>query len=318
MRSAASTEPPVASSSKKRGAKNSGKDPPPLSADALELFNGLVGDTIKMLAEKQINTNVFSPPEAKAQRKMRPNEQNMKNRDRQVKFSGDIERAKAEDAAWSGLDKFYNSHHAAVMSEVEHRRQASAKAKGKQRAENVDAWGPRVDELPSRFRAVDLARKVLLDPPDPQSPLFRTWDEDAYRIDDLHQLLHASVKAASVIETDLDRRFALLNLTLQARSSSLPPPLLHASTTPLSAYLPARVHPHSATDPQDLFRALSRIDMVRKPAQVGDAARRAAREVQRAQAEGMPNERRLTGVPPPTPRKPPGTPRRATTPGRGR
>ena len=60
---------------------------------------------------------------------------------------------------------------------------------------------------------------------------------------------------------------------------------------------------------------MSRLDASRPQTQVGDAARRAAREVQRALDAP---ERRLTGVPPPTPRKPPGTPRRPTTPARGR
>lgn len=68
------------------------------------------------------------------------------------------------------------------------------------------------------------------------------------------------------------------------------------------------------TDPQDVLRALSRIDMQRPPAQVGDSARRAAREAQRAN-ESSNVERKLTGIPN-TPRKAPGTPRRAGTPGR--
>ena len=88
----------------------------------------------------------------------------------------------------------------------------------------------------------------------------------------------------------------------------------------LSSYLPTTAsRVPSTTDPQDLLRALSRVDARRPQAQVGDAARRAAREVQRAaDANGGLAERRITGVAPPTPRKPPGTPRRGTTPGKGR
>lgn len=78
-------------------------------------------------------------------------------------------------------------------------------------------------------------------------------------------------------------------------------------------------------DPQDLLRALSRVDAERPPALVGDAARRAVREVQRVNEGGGVGERRLTstglglasaqgGA---TPRKTVGTPRRGT-PGRER
>jgi kinetochore protein Mis13/DSN1 len=73
-------------------------------------------------------------------------------------------------------------------------------------------------------------------------------------------------------------------------------------------------------DPQDVLRALAMVDAERPPAQVGDAARRAVREVQRVNETGVGpvSERRLTGVPPPTPRKTPGTPRKTATPGRNR
>ena len=128
-----------------------------------------------------------------------------------------------------------------------------------------------------------------------------------------------------VAETELDRHFALLSLALHARSHAAPAP---RGAPALSSYLPsslARARAAAAaaapTDPQDLFRALSRIDALRPPGKVGDAARRAVREVRRAHSAaegGVVQERRLTGVPPPTPRKPPGTPRRATTPGKGR
>ena len=134
---------------------------------------------------------------------------------------------------------------------------------------------------------------------------------------------NAASKLASVVETDLNRRFAILSLKLQARSGAASGLTSTSGQASLSSYLPQHTRPPAsaaaAVDVQDVFRALSRVDMARKPAQVGDAARRAAREVQRAQEGGHAfGERRLTGVAPPTPRKPPGTPRRATTPARGR
>lgn len=86
-------------------------------------------------------------------------------------------------------------------------------------------------------------------------------------------------------------------------------------------------------DPQEIFRALSRVDVKRPPQQIGDAARRAGREAQRARASAVGlgggaglgsgtganregdgreriQERKLTGVAPATPRKVPGTPSR--------
>lgn len=82
-------------------------------------------------------------------------------------------------------------------------------------------------------------------------------------------------------------------------------------------------------DPRDIFKALSRVDMSRPPQQIGDAARRAGREAQRARASAVGSgggggtgggregdareaaqERKLTGVAPATPRKVPGTPSR--------
>ena len=80
----------------------------------------------------------------------------------------------------------------------------------------------------------------------------------------------------------------------------------------LGANLASRVGP----DPADLMHALSRVDEERPPAQVGEAARRAARELQRAGEAGFAGsvggEKKLT-----TPREmTPGTPRRGNTPGR--
>lgn len=128
-------------------------------------------------------------------------------------------------------------------------------------------------------------------------------------------MAHSALETTLLAETDLDRRFAALNISILSRSRSGPP-----SSSVLSAYLPPSItRPPQTTDPQDLLGAMSRLDADRPQTQVGDAARRAAKEVQRAQdARGGIAERRLTGVPPPTPRKPPGTPRRATTPARGR
>lgn len=89
-----------------------------------------------------------------------------------------IIRDKAEDAAWEEVTRFYNSHQATVLADIEKSAQArksaaaaSAKAKGKQRADaltkNFDydpddpRFQPREAELPSSFKGIELARTVL-------------------------------------------------------------------------------------------------------------------------------------------------------------
>ena len=148
--------------------------------------------------------------------------------------------------------------------------------------------------------------------------LLTFWLFMVLQVDGLHALAHIALEGTRSGEADLNRRFSQLNISLASRIQPLAPSV--SSTTAPSSYLPKTlVRPSSITDPQLLLRAMSRADAERPQSQVGDAARRAAREAQRAHdaSNGM-VERRLTGVPPPTPRKPPGTPRRATTPGRGR
>ncbi|KAI0052344.1 hypothetical protein FA95DRAFT_1553684 [Auriscalpium vulgare] len=292
---------------------------PPLDANGARLVKDLRDAAIRMLAEGRIDTNVMSPAGSDAgSRKLAPHQDNERNRAKKAQFTADIERAQAEDNAWAEVEQYYKSRDAMVMSDLEQRR----KAKGKQRALGPDDWGPRDEELPERFHAgVKLARSVLASAgPSSQekSPLDKRWSDVQYTIDELHTLVNTATQTASVATTDLDHRFALISLTLAAHAQAHPhphhPPAASSASAALSAYLPPRTH---EPDPQELFRALSRVDMARPPAQRGDAAFRALREVQRAQAQGgAEGERRLTGVPPPTPRKPPGTPRRAGTPGK--
>ena len=122
-----------------------------------------------------------------------------------------------------------------------------------------------------------------------------------------------ALKCTSAIEDELDRRFADLNTAIA--STNVLPPIPNDTLPPRLPHIPHGPNTHPVmTDPQDALRALSRLDMQRPPAQVGDSARRAAREAQRAN-ESSNVERKLTGIPN-TPRKAPGTPRRAGTPGR--
>ncbi|KZT23294.1 hypothetical protein NEOLEDRAFT_1136608 [Neolentinus lepideus HHB14362 ss-1] len=299
----ASSSKPSSSSSSKHKSGDPGKDPPvnlkPLSSDASKLLRAVQEDAIRMLAERKIDTNVYNPngmSSDTSMKKMKPNEQNIKNRAREVRFTEHIERAKAEDKAWDEVVHFYNGHQSRVMAALEERRK-SAKAKGKQRAMDLE---PRETELSDEFRGangMELARKVLAEVSE-QEPLSSRMRDLEFTIDRLQALVQTSMRTTHYASDDLNHRFALLSLSLSARTAS--PSTSHPSPLP---------RPPDRPDPQGLFRALSRVDAERPPAQVGDAARRAVREVQRV-AEAPVQDRRLTVAPP--------TPRRAMTPKRAR
>ncbi|KAM5539274.1 hypothetical protein V8D89_007147 [Ganoderma adspersum] len=315
---------PQASSSK-QASTNSGKDPPPLSTAQAEVLKRTEESLMRMLAEKKVDTNVYGgggSQNGDAQHPLRENEQNIKNRAREARFNGHIQRSKQEAEAWKELSDSYDSHRKSVHAEMEKRRRALAgtKSKGKERAsaEDLDDWDVERRDLPEQFLgsgSVDVARGLVFGDASKKTPLLGRLQELEYTMDRLHTFANSALQTTRVAETDLDRRFALLNISLASRSQ----PPTQPDPTALSSYMPPSRPRPPATDPQDLLRALSRIDADRPQTQVGDAARRAVREVQRAAdaTAGM-AERRLTGVPPPTPRKPPGTPRRATTPGKGR
>lgn len=148
--------------------------------------------------------------------------------------------------------------------------------------------------------------------------------------DVLHSSISTTHRFAQIATNDLDKRFSLLNITLAQRSLPSSITTTHNTLQTLANFIPAISIPSetkrmSAPDPQELLRAISRADATRPVTQIGDAARRAARDVQRVQElrahqDGTMlamSERKLTEVPP-TPRKPPGTPKRPTTPGHRR
>ncbi|KAI0324747.1 hypothetical protein GY45DRAFT_1331204 [Cubamyces sp. BRFM 1775] len=317
---------PQASSSRRKST-NSGKDPPPLTPSQADMLKRTQESLIRMIAERKVDTNVYGGAGSQSGdgRPLRENEQNVKNRAREARFNAHIQQSKQEAEAWKELSDSYDAHRKAVHAEMEKRRRALAawKAKGKERAtaEDLDDWDVEKRDLPSEFLSsgsVDLARELVFGDTSKRNPLSGRLKDLEYTMDRVHTFANAALQTTRVAEDDLDRRFALLNISLASRSQPAPP-AAHSDPASISSYIPP-THPRPpATDPQDLLRALSRIDAERPPTQVGDAARRAVREVQRATdaSVGM-SERHLTSVPPPTPRKPPGTPRRATTPGKGR
>lgn len=245
---------------------------------------------------------------------------------------------------------FYNAYQASALAEMNKRSDPSApntpgkNAKGKQRAtpQEVEDWSnPREFELPERFRGkagVGLAGSVLEEDSSQDAINMRLGELEFKvcslrslpfhyprltismgQVDSLHGYLSSALQTTDAASEDLDARFSVLSLSLASRSQIHPHSAPPQSTTssllsaPSSTVLPTH-------DPQDLLRALSRVDALRPPAQIGDAARRAVREVQRATEGGGASmaDRRLTitGPPPATPRKGISTPRRGGTPGK--
>lgn len=78
--------------SSRRSAKDPGKDPP-LSDEDAKLIKEVGEDLVRMLAEKKIDTNVYSPPGGDdTPRQLKENEQNVRNRAREVKFNAHIQK----------------------------------------------------------------------------------------------------------------------------------------------------------------------------------------------------------------------------------
>ncbi|EJD07140.1 uncharacterized protein FOMMEDRAFT_165737 [Fomitiporia mediterranea MF3/22] len=311
-------------------------DLPTLPPGGAELLQEIEDELIRQLAEKKIDTSAYSGPSGvNGSWKLKENEQNVKNRAREKLFTEQIEERKKEDLAWAEVAQFYNAHQANVLSGISQKSRASSKAKGKQRAgsqepESLEPWE---NELPDVFRGprgYDLAKHLLevgvegIGKPDSRR------EDLEYKEDRLLAAASVARQFTQIAALDLDRRFSLLSTSLAQRTLPSSTGASLSGQQVLSNFVPATSLPASrnpALDAQDLLRALTRTDAARPRGQLGDAARRAAKDVQRAResqahqtAEGGIHvlERKLTDVPPPTPRKPPGTPKRSTTPGASR
>jgi kinetochore protein Mis13/DSN1 len=83
------------SSKSKPSSSGSGKDPPPLDERRKQIMKTVQDDFIRMLAERKIDTSVYghgSDGNVGDERHLKPNEQNVKNKEREIKFREHIER----------------------------------------------------------------------------------------------------------------------------------------------------------------------------------------------------------------------------------
>ncbi|KAF7981281.1 hypothetical protein HWV62_34185 [Athelia sp. TMB] len=275
-------------------------------------------DLVRLLVDKEIDMNPFSHSADVTPTNVlggtglgvKANEQNVRNRARELTFGSLIAKAKAEEKAWLDVANYYNNYQAGALVEMQ-KRATPGNGKGKQKAtpQEVEAWSsPRDSELPESFRGkmgVALARSVMEDADDlSKGPIQQ-------------RLKELEFKTTNAAAEDLDTRFAVLSHALASRSGLVQPTRPVSTTSSLLSAPTPTSHATPLHDPQDLLRALTRLDAARPPAQIGDAARRAVREVERVgPAAGA--ERRLTIAAPATPRKSASTPRRGGTPGKER
>ncbi|KAJ7116034.1 Mis12-Mtw1 protein family-domain-containing protein [Mycena epipterygia] len=260
------------------------------------------GAMVNMLIERYLDLSLFGPEDADAAA-TGENAQNEKNRHWNEVYTGDIEHAEEEMEQWKYTEYFYETYAKKERKAIEERKRARAD-KGKRPAGAGDPW-PWPDErflLDERFRrGLQLAQA----PPSPAAAQIKAHLADLqFKFDTLNTNLHAARTHVRVAGRALNARFGLVGAGLAARAGADAGPSVGAGVG-------------ARTDVQGMLRALARVDMERPPAQVGDAARRAAREVQRAARAGE-GERRVTLTGAGTGAAGGGTPRRAGTPRRER
>jgi kinetochore protein Mis13/DSN1 len=129
------------------------------------------------------------------------------------------------------------------------------------------------------------------------------------KVDRAHAALHVAHQLTKRTVRHLDKRFEGLSTALAARSKTIPQP---ADSSVLNQLVSTATGP-TAPDTLALLRTLTRTDVAQEKG-IGEAARKAARDVQRVAAtpvNASAAERRYTAV---MPRAAPGTPRRPGTP----
>jgi kinetochore protein Mis13/DSN1 len=86
------TQAAKAASSSQVNGKDPGKDPP-LSSANMMLLKGVEESVVRMLAEKKIDTNVYSPPgDGEGSSALKENEGNVRNRAREARFNAHIQK----------------------------------------------------------------------------------------------------------------------------------------------------------------------------------------------------------------------------------
>ncbi|KAJ7439135.1 hypothetical protein B0H11DRAFT_2102951 [Mycena galericulata] len=233
-------------SASRAGSSSSTSKLPPEDASALK---AITDDMVRL------DLSLFAPDDEDAPKGT--NAQNEKNKQWEVVYGEQLRQGQEEAEEWKQTAYFYEAYAAKERQRIDERRRAG-----------VD---PVLDEsaLPERFQR---GLRLCQAPPSAASARIRgRLPELRFKSDMLHTNLHAARTCARVAGRTLDARFGLLGAGLTARSDPGPS---------------GSGRGEAAAETHGLLRALAQVDMERPPAMVGDAARRAAREVQRATAAG--------------------------------
>ncbi|EJU05128.1 hypothetical protein DACRYDRAFT_20665 [Dacryopinax primogenitus] len=290
-------------------------DLPTLSPDAVKLVKDIQEDVFRMIATNQVDTSTFSArPVGQGGEKLKVNEQNERNRERDAADQAYFEQCKQEELSWTSLIQSYNTIQTTVLKSIQSR--MADPASQSPQTLNVAQLGE------SSRPAAQAATAELEESGQGETELEAKLAALQLKVDTLHQSAHVLSQLAHRAERHLSSHQVTLRSRHQARSAPLPPltaPSTLSSANPnaplsglLSAVRPDRrdTMAEGQDDPQLLLKALASKDVERqRKEEAGDD------EAERRR-EGM-ADRRVTAVPP-TPRRQPGTPGRRTTPGRSR
>ncbi|KAF8508094.1 Mis12-Mtw1 protein family-domain-containing protein [Hysterangium stoloniferum] len=274
---------------------------PPLTAEGATMLREVEKEVQKMLDEQRIEIIFNSRTEEDGQKK--PHEQNVKNLKREDDFMRYIEQCKREGEAWTSVIQSYNARQASTLDSLSRQSKPSSSTE----------WIPPdpSDPLYEReIQAAQLAHRCIESAARKRSgsPLTLRLAEVENKVDRVHSALHIAQQFSTRVTRHLDKRFEALSTALAARGKTVPRP---GESSVLNQLVSNDTGP-SAPDTHALLRALTRTDVAQQKS-MGEAARKAARDVQRVAAAATPaGERRFTAVAPRT--VAPGTPRRPGTP----
>lgn len=299
----------------------------PLSTKDAKLAKDIQDEVMKLLAEGKLDTNVIGRgdrPQATPPANLAPHPQNVKNMKRKTDFITGITQAKAEDAAWSELTQEYKGRHSTIVSSLELQRDQLSRSqdKGKAKEREVSDWEPWDNELDDRWsEAATAARDSLRTNRQrrasvsgdssrirAQSPISARLKTLGFKSDKLHQTVTTASVLAEQVQGKLDAIFSNLGDTLKSRSVQYPAPPANAPPSSGMGKMIAGTSEPPGQDPILLLRGISRTDAARPDSQISAPIRRTRQSIATAPPDA--GVAKYTAVSAPTPRRPPGTPRR--------
>ncbi|KZV87377.1 hypothetical protein EXIGLDRAFT_202808 [Exidia glandulosa HHB12029] len=324
----AAKQPPSAPSSKPGSSSKpaSSSKLPTLSANDAKLAKSIQTEVMNLLAAGKLDTNVISRTDKSAAAaqaaNLAPHDQNIKNLKRKNDFMSGIAQAKAEDGAWTDLIQEYKARSSSVMSSLNAQRDQLSRSQDKGKGREISDWEPWDNELDDKWsEAAATARDSLrlnrqrrtsvsgdTNRIRAHSPISARLKSLELKSDKLHETVNTASAMAEQVHVKLDAIFSNLSETLKSRSVQYPASTSAAGpSSSMSKMIPGASEP-AAQDPILLLRGISRSDATRPDSQISAPVRRTRQSIATAPPDA--GVSRYTAVSAPTPRRPPGTPRR--------